>query len=47
MSSSPAFVAGLDDIGYTGCLLHEASDAELDLAGNLREIAAAAQRHLR
>ena len=43
----PAFVAGLDDIGYTGCLMHEAMDAELDLAGNLRGIAAAAHRHLR
>lgn len=42
----PGFVAGLDAIGYSGCLLHEARAAELDLAGNLREIAAAAQKHL-
>jgi sugar phosphate isomerase/epimerase len=42
----PAFVAGLDDIGYSGCLMHEARDAELDLAGNLAAIGEAARRHL-
>lgn len=42
----PAFVAGLDDIGYTGCLMHEARDANLDLAANLAAIAAAAEKHL-
>jgi sugar phosphate isomerase/epimerase len=42
----PAFVAGLDDIGYQGCLMHEARDAELDLAANLAAIESAASRHL-
>ena len=42
----PAFVAGLDDIGYQGCLMHEARDADLDLAGNLEAIGEAARRHL-
>ena len=40
------FVAGLDAIGYEGCLMHEARDADLDLAGNLAAIQEAAQRHL-
>lgn len=40
------FVAGLDGIGYEGCLVHEARDAELDLAGNLRAIGQAAREHL-
>jgi sugar phosphate isomerase/epimerase len=42
----PAFLAGLDDIGYEGCLMHEARDAELDLAGNLKAIGEAARSHL-
>lgn len=42
----PDFMAGLDDIGYRGCLMHEARDKELDLPGNLTEIAEAARRHL-
>ncbi len=42
----PGFVAGLDDIGYRGCLMHEARDKELDLSGNLAAIAEAARRHL-
>ncbi len=36
------FAAGLDEMGYTGCLIHEASDGELDIPGNLAAIAAAA-----
>jgi len=43
----PAFVAGLDDIGYEGCLMHEAADSEASLGENLRLIAEAAERHLR
>jgi sugar phosphate isomerase/epimerase len=43
----PGFVAGLDDIAYTGCLMHEARDTELDLAGNLRAVEAAARKCLR
>lgn len=42
----PAFVAGLDDIGYEGYLMHEARDRELDLAGNLAVIVEAARTHL-
>ncbi len=42
----PAFVAGLDDIGYDGCLMHEAREAELDLAGNLQAIVQAAGTYL-
>jgi sugar phosphate isomerase/epimerase len=42
----PRFVAGLDEIGYTGCLMHEARDSSLDLRGNADAIAAAARRHL-
>ncbi|MHB8993668.1 MAG: sugar phosphate isomerase/epimerase family protein [Armatimonadota bacterium] len=42
----PDFLAGLDEIGYEGCLLHEARDAELDLGGNLKAIGEAARRHL-
>jgi sugar phosphate isomerase/epimerase len=42
----PAFVAGLDDIGYAGCLIHEARNADLDLAGNLTAIVEAARAHL-
>lgn len=42
----PGFVAGLDDIGYSGCLMHEARDIELDLPGNLAAIAEAARGHL-
>lgn len=42
----PDFVAGLEDIGYRGCLMHEARDKELDLPGNLAAIAEAARRHL-
>jgi sugar phosphate isomerase/epimerase len=37
------FVAGLDDIGYTGCLMHEAVDSDVDLAGNLKLIEQAAR----
>ncbi|MCE5237191.1 sugar phosphate isomerase/epimerase [bacterium] len=40
------FVAGLDDIGYQGCLMHEARDTELDLAGNLNAIGQAAGTYL-
>jgi sugar phosphate isomerase/epimerase len=40
------FVAGLGGIGYEGCLMHEARDAELDLAGNLAAIGEAARAHL-
>lgn len=40
------FVAGLDDIGYAGCLMHEARDARLDLPGNLAAIAQAARARL-
>lgn len=40
------FVAGLDGIGYEGCLMHEARDAGLDLAGNLAAIGRAAREHL-
>lgn len=40
------FVAGLDGIGYDGCLMHEARDAELDLAGNLKAIVQAARENL-
>ncbi len=40
------FVAGLDDIGYKGCMMHEARDAELDLSGNLKAIGQAAGEHL-
>jgi sugar phosphate isomerase/epimerase len=42
----PAFVTGLDEIGYKGCLMHEARDPELDLAGNLAAIEEAAKTHL-
>ncbi|MEN6301535.1 MAG: sugar phosphate isomerase/epimerase family protein [Armatimonadia bacterium] len=42
----PDFVTGLGEIGYKGCLMHEARDAELDLAGNLEAIWEAAARHL-
>ncbi len=40
------FMAGLDDIGYQGCLMHEARDTELDLAGNLNAIGQAAGTYL-
>ena len=39
----PGFVAALDGIGYEGCLMHEARDADLDLPGNLAAIAQAAR----
>jgi sugar phosphate isomerase/epimerase len=42
----PRFVAGLDEIGYTGCLMHEAADSSLDLAANAAAITAAARQHL-
>lgn len=40
------FVEGLDGIGYEGCLLHEAMDADLGLEENLAAIVAAARVHL-
>ncbi|NSW54565.1 MAG: sugar phosphate isomerase/epimerase [Armatimonadetes bacterium] len=40
------FVEGLDSIGYEGCLLHEAMDADLGLAENLEAIVSAARAHL-
>ncbi|MCE5218704.1 sugar phosphate isomerase/epimerase, partial [bacterium] len=40
------FAAGLDDIGYTGCLMHEAVDSNVDLAANLALIEQAAREHL-
>jgi len=42
----PGFVAALDEIGYDSCLLHEATDRELDLPGNLAAIAQAARENL-
>lgn len=41
------FLTGLDDIGYQGCLIHEARDPSInDLQGNLDRIIAAATEHL-
>lgn len=40
------FVEGLDAIGYEGCLLHEAMDADLSLEENLEAIVAMARQYL-
>ncbi len=42
----PGFVSALDEIGYSGCLMHEAVDREVSVAENLALIAAAAREHL-
>lgn len=42
----PRFVQGLDEIGYRGCLMHEAVDKALDLPGNAAAIVEAARQHL-
>ena len=42
----PGFLGGLDEMGYEGCLLHEAMAKDQDLAGNLATIAQAAKENL-
>lgn len=43
----PGFVEGLDEIGYEGCLIHEARDPGVEeLAGNLERIVEAARERL-